>query len=242
MKKNRHHNSIHSQMWGNELAQPTAPSSWHICTLLLKSNANTKQKYSTQRIKKHRINVSHSPQLEVTHSLKHGIYLGISKLFTIITIFFPKYMSKYYFPNYWPLLLVTCNFSPPVQVRAVTRNDMFHVRVREFAHETHGLEGATAPGLLQKHNVRVAAQTKGAEIKGRGRETKSWGCYSPGTVQKRWVSHSGPRQTNFHFLPPPQKQVLWVIHHLAHGYSLCRTCCLNKGQLFGICEKCGQAP
>lgn len=107
----------------------------------------------------------------MTHSLKHGIYLGISKLFTVITIFFPKYMPKYYFPNYWPLLLVTCNFPSPVQVRAVTWNERLKSEGL-FAHEPHGLEGATAPGLLQKHTVRAAAQTKGAEIKERGRETK----------------------------------------------------------------------
>lgn len=43
------------------------------------------------RIKKHTTNVSHFPQLEVTHCLKHSIYLGISKLFAAITgVFFLK--------------------------------------------------------------------------------------------------------------------------------------------------------
>lgn len=186
--------------------------------------------------------MSPTPHSWRQHILSNMVFiLAFLNYSLLLLFFFPEYMPKYYFPNYWPLLLVTCNSSSPVQVGAVSWNQRLKCEGL-FAQETHGLEGATAPGLLQKQTVRAAAQTKGAEIKGRGRQTKSWSCYFPGIVQKSWVSSPGSPLTNSHFLPPTQKKVLWGIHHLAHSYSFCRTCHLNKGQLLGICEKCDQAP
>ena len=85
-------------------------------------------------------------------------------------------MPRYYFPNYWPLFLLV--------ISIYRKSQGSHVELKAGR--------VRALGLPQKHTVRAAAHSKGAEIRGRERETESWSSHFPGiTQEKRWVRHSG---------------------------------------------------
>lgn len=156
----------------------------------------------------------------------------------LLLFFFPKDIPRYYFPNYWPLFLVTCNFHLP------WRSGQSHGRKGwkcegSFAQNPHGSKTPPKP-----HH-----ESKGVEIRGRRWETESRSSHFPRTTQeKRRVRHSGHRPARSLLSPPwagcrmntPPRTRLWplqnilltqvpIVWHLREIWpSSVRRCCLES--------------
>lgn len=153
-------------------------------------------------------------------------------------------MPRYYFQNDWFLFSVSCSshlLPPASQVAAVAWSRRLEAHGMLCSEQALG-PSAGVPGLqASSKNTPGELQRSWGQREGKGNwvmgQLLFWDC--PEELGEMCWPLTRPILP---FSCCPNKLVVWWIHHHTHGYSLCRTYCLHKCQLFGSWKKCGQAP